>query len=117
MATPHVAGLAALIATMKNDLLGKDIKKLIMDNVQKKAEFAEFVTSGGIIDMEKTIKAVKAASSPPPPATTSPPATPSSTPSPPATSAPTSTPAPCTETCKSLFMFLWLCLKHVSFFS
>jgi len=59
MACPQVSGLAALVMTMRSNLKGGDVKKLIMDNVQKKAKYAQYVSTGGLIDVEATIKAVK----------------------------------------------------------
>ena len=58
MATPHVSGLAALILSIRNDLSGEEVKKYIMDNVQKKTQYSELVVSSGLIDVGKTIKAV-----------------------------------------------------------
>jgi len=72
MACPAVAGLAALVASMNSTRSGMEIKQLIMDNVQVKAKYAEFVSTSGLIDVEKTIKAAAGAAptppSPPPPA-------------------------------------------------
>ena len=81
MACPNVAGLAALVASINPDLTGKDIKKLILDNVQKKDKYANFVSSSGLIDVKKTIKAVSNASP-----------------------SPTPTPSPCPGTCKLFFL-------------
>ena len=58
MATPHVSGLAALILSIRNDLSGEEVKKYIMDNVQKKTQYSELAVSSGLIDVGKTIKAV-----------------------------------------------------------
>ena len=58
MATPHVAGLAALILSIRDDLSGEQVKKYIMDNVQKEDQYSELVRSGGLIDVGKTIRAV-----------------------------------------------------------
>ena len=69
MAAAYVAGLAALVASLNSDLSGREIKQLIMDNVQKKYKYFGLVSSGGLIDVEKTIKAAKASSPPPPPCT------------------------------------------------
>ena len=60
MACPAVAGLAALVASMNSTWSGMEIKQLIMDNVQVKDKYAEFVSSSGLIDVEKTIKAAVA---------------------------------------------------------
>ena len=58
MATPHVAGLAALVLSIRDDLSGEQVKKYIMDNVQKKDQYSELVRSGGLLDVGKTIRAV-----------------------------------------------------------
>ena len=52
MACPAVAGLAALVASMNSTRSGMEIKQLILDNVQVKAKYAEFVSSSGLIDVE-----------------------------------------------------------------
>ena len=57
MACPHVSGLAALIWTMRSDMNGQDIRNLIESNVQKKNAYTGLVSSGGIIDAAKTIRA------------------------------------------------------------
>ena len=77
MACPNVAGLAALVASINPNLTGKEIKKLILDNVQYREKYANFVSSSGLIDVEKTIKKTPAAA----PA-----------------------PTPCSATCKLLFL-------------
>ena len=59
MACPHVSGLAALVMSMRSNLNGGAVKKLIMENVQKKAQYTRYVISGGLIDVQATIKAVK----------------------------------------------------------
>ena len=59
MACPHVSGLAALIMTMRNGLNGKDVKELIEANVQKKSGYENLVSSGGLIDVSKTIRTLK----------------------------------------------------------
>ena len=59
MACPQVSGLAALILTMRSNLSGQDVKKLIEKNVQKKAQYTNLVTSGGLIDVAATIRAAK----------------------------------------------------------
>ena len=60
MACPHVAGLAALVASMNINRSGREINQLIMDNVQVKPKYAGFVSTSGLIDVEKTIKAAAA---------------------------------------------------------
>jgi hypothetical protein len=59
MACPQVSGLAALMRTMRADLTGKEIRDMIEANVQKKAVYADKVSSGGLIDVGATIKALK----------------------------------------------------------
>ena len=58
MACPYVSGLAALIMSMRGNLNGAQVKKLIEDNVQVKSQFKGLVTTGGLIDIDKTISAV-----------------------------------------------------------
>merc|ERR1719186_2584170 len=55
MACPHVSGLAALIKTMRPHMTGQEVRKVIEENVQKKAAYSNLVSTGGIIDMGKTI--------------------------------------------------------------
>ena len=59
MACPHVSGLAALVMTMRSDLTGRDVRDLIEANVQKKTAYENLVSSGGLIDVAKTIRAVE----------------------------------------------------------
>ena len=56
MAAPHVAGLAALILSINKDLDGERVKKYILDNVQKRPQYLDWVSSDGMIDVEKTLK-------------------------------------------------------------
>ena len=58
MACPHVSGLAALVMLMRNSLSGKMVKDLIEANVQKKSSFKNFVSTGGLIDVGKTLRNV-----------------------------------------------------------
>ena len=55
MACPTVAGLAALVASINPNLTGKEIKNLILDNVQKRDFYADIASSSGLIDVAKTI--------------------------------------------------------------
>ena len=59
MACPHASGLAALIMTVRSDLKGHQVKDMIVANVQNKTSYKHLVTSGGLIDVANTIKAVK----------------------------------------------------------
>ena len=59
MACPHVSGLAALVLTMRDNLNATDVKAFIEDNVQKKEQYAGLVSSGGLINIAGTIRAVK----------------------------------------------------------
>ena len=82
MAAPTVAGLAALVASINPDLTGKQIKDLILNNVQKRDKYSDIVSSSGLINVSKTIK--KAANAAPSPS-------------------PTPTPPPCPGSCEKLF--------------
>jgi len=59
MACPMVSGLAALIMTMRDGMSAQQIRALIEANVRVKTEYADFVSSSGLIDVGKTIKALK----------------------------------------------------------
>ena len=61
MACPLVAGLAALIATMHNAIHATEIKTMIENNVNIKDQYRDLVSSGGLIDVEKTIRSLKQA--------------------------------------------------------
>ena len=82
MATPNVAGLAALVASINPDLTGKQIKDLILNNVQKRDKYSDIVSSSGLINVSETIK--KAANAAPSPS-------------------PKPTPPPCPGSCEKLF--------------
>lgn len=56
MATPHVSGLAALLWSMNGDLTAQEVRTIIEENVQKKWQYKDLVTSGGLIDFGKTLK-------------------------------------------------------------
>merc|ERR1712062_753137 len=53
MATPNVAGLAALVASINPDLTGKQIKDLILNNVQKRDKYSDIASSSGLINVSK----------------------------------------------------------------
>ena len=57
-AAPHVAGLAALLMSMREEVSPKAAKKLIEKNVQLKTKLFDLVTSGGLIDVNATINAL-----------------------------------------------------------
>jgi len=59
MACPQVSGLAALIMTMHGGMTAAEVRKAIEDNVQKKNQYTGLVSTGGLIDAGKTIKALK----------------------------------------------------------
>lgn len=59
MACPHVSGLAALIMSMRGDIKGEKLKQIIEANVQNKEVYDGVVSSGGLIDVGKTIQALK----------------------------------------------------------
>jgi len=81
MACPQVSGLAALIMTMRDGMSAPEIRQVIEENVQKKSQYTELVSSGGLIDVGATIKALKSEA---PPATSE--APPATSEAPPATS-------------------------------
>ena len=58
MACPMVSGLAALVMSMRANLDGAWVKQLIEKNVQSKSQFRGLVTTGGLIDVDRTIKAL-----------------------------------------------------------
>ena len=62
MACPQVSGLAALIRTMRPDLNAQQVRKAIESNVRVKSEYANLVSSSGLIDVGKTLKALKSGS-------------------------------------------------------
>ena len=48
-----------MIITMRDGMSGSDVRTLIEENVQKKSQYQDMVSSGGLIDVGKTIKALK----------------------------------------------------------
>jgi len=58
MACPHVAGLAATMYSLRGNLTPVTAKQLIESNVQPKSKYASMVNAGGLIDVEKTLKAL-----------------------------------------------------------
>lgn len=65
MATPHVAGLAALLLTVNPGLSPSQLKSLIMNNADKVSAFSGKTVSGGRINAANSLKA--AGGSPPTP--------------------------------------------------
>ena len=58
MACPQVSGLAALVMSTRGNLTPAEVKQLIEQNVQKKSQYTGKVSSGGLIDVDKTISAI-----------------------------------------------------------
>jgi len=58
MACPQVSGLAALVMSMRGNLTPAQVKQLIEQNVQKKSQYTGKVSTGGLIDVDKTISAI-----------------------------------------------------------
>ena len=58
MACPQVSGLAALVMSMRGNLTPAQVKQRIEQNVQKKSQYTGKVSSGGLIDVDKTISAI-----------------------------------------------------------
>ena len=58
MACPMVSGLAAMMMSMRGDVSPAEIKELIELNVQKKAKYSPYVSTGGLIDVDKTISSL-----------------------------------------------------------
>ncbi len=67
MATPHVAGVAALLARMDPTLSVAAIKGLILDNVDQSSKWTGKVVSGGRLNAFKAASAVGSASNNVPP--------------------------------------------------
>ena len=59
MACPMVSGLAALIMTMRDGMSANEVRRVIEDNVRVKADYSSYVSTGGLIDVGATIKALK----------------------------------------------------------
>lgn len=70
MATPHVAGLAALLLSVNPSLSPDQLKQLIINNVDKVSAFSGKIVSGGRIDAGATLSA--AGGNPTPTPTTTP---------------------------------------------
>ena len=57
-AAPQVTGLAALLMSMREGLSPEEVKILIEQNVQRKPQYEDLVTSGGLIDVNATISSL-----------------------------------------------------------
>jgi len=58
MACPMVSGLAALMMSMRGQVSPAEVKDLIELNVQKKWKYYSYVSTGGLIDVDKTISSL-----------------------------------------------------------
>lgn len=65
MATPHVAGLAALALSVKPTLSTDQLEQAIRENVTLTAGLADKVNTGGIVDAAATIRQIAARAGPP----------------------------------------------------
>jgi len=59
MASPHVAGAAALVLSEKPELSPKEIRKLLMDSVDKISAFANKTASGGRLNVARALEKLK----------------------------------------------------------
>ncbi len=91
MATPHVAGAAALVLAKNANLTVAELKAALLDTVDRVASMNGITVTGGRLNLAAALASVK---SEPPAATPTPTATPTATPSP----TPTATPASITFT-------------------
>ena len=58
-AAPYVANIAGKIKDMNPKLTPKEMKKIIMDSVDKRDDLASLVKAGGIVNKERAIKAAE----------------------------------------------------------
>lgn len=58
MASPIVAGIAAMLISMKPDLTSVEVKRIIMDNVDKTDDFETTSKSGGHVNAYRAVKEV-----------------------------------------------------------
>ncbi|HEY3186687.1 MAG TPA: S8 family peptidase [Solirubrobacteraceae bacterium] len=94
MATPHVAGVAALALARDPSLTTAQLRQALIQGVDKKASLTGKVASGGRLNALGALTAADAIARPPaPPAPTAPPPAPPAPPPPPAASRPTAQPA------------------------
>jgi len=59
MASPHVAGAAALLLSLKPTLTPQEIKTVLMETVDKISTLSEKVVAGGRLNVEKAIEKLK----------------------------------------------------------
>lgn len=90
MATPHVAGAAALVLAKNASLTVAELKSAILQNVDPVASMSGVTVTGGRLNVGAALASVRSA---PPAETPTPTATPTPTPTPTATPTPTPTPA------------------------
>lgn len=56
MAAPHVTGVAALLLSKYPNLTAAQLKSIILDNVDKRDNLADYCVSGGILNAYKALK-------------------------------------------------------------
>ncbi len=59
MASPHVAGAAALVRALVPEMTVMETKQLLMDTVDKSVEYAPYVLSGGRLNLGNAIAQIK----------------------------------------------------------
>ncbi|MBI3016483.1 MAG: S8 family serine peptidase, partial [Deltaproteobacteria bacterium] len=60
MASPHVAGAAALLLSAKPELSPKEVRRLLMDSVDKISAFSNKTAAGGRLNVAKALEKLKA---------------------------------------------------------
>jgi thermitase len=102
MASPHVAGAAALALSLHPDASTSFLRYALLSSVDAKPEFAGKSVTGGRLNANAAVNAIQGIEPPPPPTPTPTPQPPVATPTPappveaPAPVAPVATPAPVT---------------------
>jgi subtilisin family serine protease len=95
MATPHVAGAAALLKSARPDATSAQLKAALMDGVDVTGTLTGWAVTSGRLNADKAITAVLSSSAPAPTPTPTPtPPAPAPTPTPPTAPVPTPTPTP-----------------------